>query len=616
MNIKTILICLMMATVSFAGCLGNNSAVITEEGDPVTPGELPDDWPTYYVATVNDLPTCDANTLGRLYYVEDQSEFQVCKAIGWEVINLGNHSSNFMINSPPIMKVRQTMVDDDLISPDGDGTFSINMGFAWNATDSDGTITTLGVDYNGDLSIDYILLDNPSMGENIVNPGQNGQFSNFNGFIPIPFEEGISVFRWADSISTEYTCSLSTNREITFIAIDDDGAVGTNTLMFDGLNPSQYSPEYITLNWDLIELETLGLISQADVDWLTGADPTSPCPIPTTEICDGVDNDLDGNVDEDWDFYTDNNNCGGCNVVCPPDSTCDAGICILNDNPPTVSNVILTFNSPHYICDYDFFDAENDLDQSVIIWYFDGLPSIDSSSNIIHKIDVEQGVVISCGVDARSQSILGLVTGNSLISQNTLVRNTPPSISNPVILPSNPEAGDTVTCSYEFHDDDGDSDQSSIIWEIDGVNMGGATSGIIEIPLGTPGDAMIFCSISPFDGEDPGDPWHIDIWMPNSIPEVLHIQLGQHWAGGDLIFDCDVDVYDKNHDTLSYQVEWYVDGAYVLTKQGEGYHQDKATTDELNVLNSNNEIQCKVVNLDDGFANNVEQNSNTIYADL
>ncbi|MED5485844.1 MAG: hypothetical protein VYE59_04435, partial [Candidatus Thermoplasmatota archaeon] len=76
MNIKTILICLMMATVSFAGCLGNTDTVITEEGDPIAPGELPDDWPTYYVATANDLPTCDANTLGRLYYVEADTNFQ------------------------------------------------------------------------------------------------------------------------------------------------------------------------------------------------------------------------------------------------------------------------------------------------------------------------------------------------------------------------------------------------------------------------------------------------------------------------------------------------------------------------------------------------------------
>ena len=56
MKVKSIILCLMMATVSFAGCLGNNDTVITEEGDPVVLGELPDDWPTYYVATANDLP--------------------------------------------------------------------------------------------------------------------------------------------------------------------------------------------------------------------------------------------------------------------------------------------------------------------------------------------------------------------------------------------------------------------------------------------------------------------------------------------------------------------------------------------------------------------------------
>jgi len=36
----------------------------------------------------------------------------------------------------------------------------------------------------------------------------------------------------------------------------------------------------------------------------------------TPEVCNGLDDNCDGHVDEDWDFFNDPNNCGGCNVVC------------------------------------------------------------------------------------------------------------------------------------------------------------------------------------------------------------------------------------------------------------------------------------------------------------
>jgi hypothetical protein len=36
----------------------------------------------------------------------------------------------------------------------------------------------------------------------------------------------------------------------------------------------------------------------------------------TLEVCNGRDDNCDGRIDENWDFNNDVANCGGCNIVC------------------------------------------------------------------------------------------------------------------------------------------------------------------------------------------------------------------------------------------------------------------------------------------------------------
>ena len=79
----TVLFALMMLTVSLAGCFGSDDPVEDE-----TPVETLDDWQVHFASSAADLPTCDSATDGRLYYVDADSEFQVCTSSGWDVIDV------------------------------------------------------------------------------------------------------------------------------------------------------------------------------------------------------------------------------------------------------------------------------------------------------------------------------------------------------------------------------------------------------------------------------------------------------------------------------------------------------------------------------------------------
>ncbi len=266
MKTKPILLCLMMVTVSFAGCLGGNGTVVTDEGDPVTPGELPDDWPTYYVATANDLPTCDTNTLGRLYYVEADVNFQACMSTGWQVVTLGGGGTTptLTVNQPPILSVDIWLADDDLMMDDGDGTWTQYYFLDWYSLDLDGSIASIGVDYDDDGVIDYPFPSNTGILTNEVVELEPGEF--LNGSVPIPMEAGNTFYQvegWDDSL-----CALVWSKRISVIAIDDLGAITTHQLYLSNFIEKFLSSDD-ALDW---ENDLPGLFPASDIAWLSSPD--------------------------------------------------------------------------------------------------------------------------------------------------------------------------------------------------------------------------------------------------------------------------------------------------------------------------------------------------------
>ena len=83
-RVNAVLFAILMATMSLAGCFGGDDNDDSEE-EPV---ETLDDWMVYSVDSGDDLPNCNSNSLGRLYYVANLNTFEVCLTTGWSFIDI------------------------------------------------------------------------------------------------------------------------------------------------------------------------------------------------------------------------------------------------------------------------------------------------------------------------------------------------------------------------------------------------------------------------------------------------------------------------------------------------------------------------------------------------
>ena len=79
---RAILLALMMATMSLAGCVSG------EEDELPAESELPDDWQVHYATSASDLPECVIDRFGWLYYISSDQNFRVCTQLGWEPIDI------------------------------------------------------------------------------------------------------------------------------------------------------------------------------------------------------------------------------------------------------------------------------------------------------------------------------------------------------------------------------------------------------------------------------------------------------------------------------------------------------------------------------------------------
>ena len=87
-SINSLLVVLMLVAVGGFAILsdnGSNSDSSSEDGENQ---QMEDEWDVYYVESGDDLPNCNSDTLGRLYYVASTTTFEVCLTSGWSFIDI------------------------------------------------------------------------------------------------------------------------------------------------------------------------------------------------------------------------------------------------------------------------------------------------------------------------------------------------------------------------------------------------------------------------------------------------------------------------------------------------------------------------------------------------
>ncbi|MFL2981879.1 MAG: hypothetical protein ACJZ4V_03050 [Candidatus Poseidoniaceae archaeon] len=144
-----------------------------------------------------------------------------------------------------------------------------------------------------------------------------------------------------------------------------------------------------------------------------------------------------------------------------------------------------------------------------------------------------------------------LATSASAIPMFSTGYSTPPDYpvaSNVVISPSHPVVGDEISCSYDFYDQSGDPDHSTISWQL--INTTGgyfiANGSSIETS-NFEANSVIECYVTAFDGTSNGNTARNQILLgdnisrslPDLIPSIIYMRDNQS-SLSDLVYDGDV----------------------------------------------------------------------------
>ena len=146
------------------------------------------------------------------------------------------------------------------------------------------------------------------------------------------------------------------------------------------------------------------------------------------------------------------------------------------NTPPSVSQVLINPNpasaSDGLVCDYLYTDLDATDDQSTVSWAING---VASGTGDILLSGFDSGDSVTCTVTAYD----GTDFGNTLSSPSIII-NTPPVVSDVEVIFGSLGA---PICDYTFADIDGDTDQSTPSFTLNGTSLATEDFGTTDLSL-------------------------------------------------------------------------------------------------------------------------------------
>ena len=236
---------------------------------------------------------------------------------------------------------------------------------------------------------------------------------------------------------------------------------------------------------------------------------------------------------------------------------------------PVISSVIISPSSSirpgdTLLCSTLASDPDQQEISESYAWYrYDGVNSTLLSLNQQLELTTnnsEKGDTIRCSVTVQDES------GSQTIDEASIsVVNTPPVLQSVGITPLNPTNQDNIICNAYGTDLDQDTVMYEYIWMIDGVLQAETSS---ELSSGTDSGSLVECRVTISDVEDVGNTLSSSTTIQNSIPTVSNITLSPSVAFTDDIITANATIIDLDNDPLTYNYDWYVDGALVQSGVG------------------------------------------------
>ena len=226
----------------------------------------------------------------------------------------------------------------------------------------------------------------------------------------------------------------------------------------------------------------------------------------------------------------------------------------INNSVPSVSSASISPASPtatttQLTCNYNYSDTDNDSDASAVKWFKNGS---QVATGATYAGPYVGGDEVYCRVTAND----GTVSGNTITSSTVTVRNTVPTVSNVTITPSSPVYNSNLTCAYTFADVDGDGDDSTVIWEVNGTQV--ATGTTLTSPVFKGGDEVT-CQVTAVDDTGAtGNTASKSVTVGNTAPSVSNVTISPSSPATTDALTCSYTYADVDGDTDSSTYTWTV----------------------------------------------------------